>query len=103
MDIGSVVNLVFEEYPAECKVCIVINKKAYVEVRKDWIFGGEWFIKEYEDELYLSGSPNPTSYSILGLPSFEIEGDEICYEVMCGDNKYWIMEFLLEKHYKGKV
>ena len=82
MKIGTVVNI---EIKGADKTCIIVNKKCYSELTSDcsetlWLlirFGGAGIL--------------PTEYPRSCLPITIMKDDVVCYELMYGDSRVWIL------------
>ena len=84
MDIGAVVGVKIDD---EERMCVIVDKKYYCDIS----FEGDIippFLTRYV------GQPNNFEYNTIIHPrKSENIGDKIiCYEIMYGDNRVWVLE-----------
>ncbi len=95
MDIGTLVKLPFSQ---EDRLCLVLDKKHYLSVKAEWTVSHRLLTTSFcgrVKQSRLSSGWSAQPYSL-----YSKYAAEACYELMCGDKRYWIRGDVLEMYGK---
>ncbi len=94
MDIGDVIIM---PIGGRDRTCIIVDKKTYGEIRRDFV--GE---EKFFDDVIPPMSPEPGIYvATYSRQLIKINDDYdkvMCYELMVGDEKAWMRDYLIVKY-----
>ncbi len=93
MKIGFVVTIPINKQDT---TCIVIRRKTYGEIRRAFINEEKFFDKAYGDtRIYV--------FTFSRLYRLSDDDDaSMCYELMFGDEKAWLRQYLLLRYIRNK-
>ncbi len=86
MDIRTVVNV---RICGESRPCIILDKKTYFELTKNWI-SGQFFLFKYDNSDF-------RTETVINIYSSIQFGKTMCYEILYGDKKVWVTESYLKE------